>query len=87
MQKELDSMQQRYDELSALFKRLYGDNVLGQVTSEQFRILSTDYNAKPQNLSVIIPAKEEQLEKLKKPQPPMWTPSLRRPKDTPPLTN
>ena len=31
LQKELDSMRRRYDELSALFKRLYEDNVLGQI--------------------------------------------------------
>lgn len=29
LQRELDSMHRRYDELSALFKRLYEDNVLG----------------------------------------------------------
>ena len=65
LQKELDSMRRRYDELSALFKRLYEDNVLGRVTNEQFRMLSADYNAEQKNLSVAIPAKEEQLEKLK----------------------
>ena len=65
LQKELDSMRRRYDELSALFKRLYEDNVLGRVTNEQFRMLSADYNAEQKNLSVAIPAKEEQLEILK----------------------
>ena len=52
-------------ELSALFKRLYEDNVLGRVSDEQFRMLSADYNAEQKNLSADIPAKEEQLEKLK----------------------
>ena len=65
LQKDLDSMHRRYDELSALFKRLYEDNVLGRVSDEQFRMLSADYNAEQKNLSVAIPAKEEQLEKLK----------------------
>ena len=65
LQKELDSMRRRYDELSALFKRLYEDNVLGRVSDEQFRMLSADYNAEQKNLSADIPAKEEQLEKLK----------------------
>ena len=51
--------------MSALFKRLYEDNVLGRVSDEQFRMLSADYNAEQKNLSVAIPAKEEQLEKLK----------------------
>ena len=65
LQKELDSMRRRYDELCALFKRLYEDNVLGRVSDEQFRMLSADYNAEQKNLSATIPAKEEQLEKLK----------------------
>ena len=65
LQKELDSMRRRYDELSALFKRLYEDNVLGRVTNEQFRMLSADYNAEQKNLSASIPEKETQLEKLK----------------------
>lgn len=65
LQKELDSMHRRYDELSVLFKRLYEDNVLGRVTNEQFRMLSADYNAEQKNLSSSIPAREEQLERLK----------------------
>ena len=65
VQKELDAMRRRDGELSALFKRLYEDNVLGRVTNEQFRMLSADYNAEQKNLSVAIPAKEEQLEILK----------------------
>ena len=65
LQKELDSMHRRYDELSVLFKRLYEDNVLGRVTNEQFRMLSADYNAEQKDLSSSIPAREEQLERLK----------------------
>ena len=65
VQKELDAMYRRNGELSVLFKRLYEDNVLGRVTNEQFRMLSADYNAEQKNLSVAIPAKEEQLEILK----------------------
>lgn len=58
-----DSMRRRYDELSALFKRVYEDNVLGRVTNEPFCVFSADYNAEQKNLSA--PAKEEPLEKLK----------------------
>lgn len=65
LQKELDSMHRRYDELSVLFKRLYEDNVLGRVTNKQFRMLSADYNAEQKGLSSSIPAREEQLERLK----------------------
>ena len=65
VQKELDAMRRRDGELSALFKRLYEDNVLGRVTNEQFRMLSADYNGEQKELEPAIPAKEEQLERLK----------------------
>lgn len=65
LQKEVDSMQRRSDELSALFKRLYEDNVLGRITNEQFRRLSADYNAEQKALEDAIPAKLERLEKLR----------------------
>lgn len=65
VQKELDAMRRRNAELTALFKRLYEDNVLGRVTSEQFRILSGDYNAEQKELNAAIPVKETRLEKLK----------------------
>ena len=65
LQKELDAMRRRNDELSALFKRLYEDNVLGRVTNEQFRMLSADYNAEQKALTEAIPEKEARLEKLK----------------------
>lgn len=65
LQKEADPMQRRSDELSALFKRLYEDNVLGRITDEQFRRLSADYNAEQKTLDESIPVKMERLEKLK----------------------
>lgn len=65
LQKEVDAMQRRSDELSVLFKCLYEDNVLGRITDEQFRRLSADYNAEQKNLEDVIPAKLERLEKLK----------------------
>lgn len=65
LQKEVDAMQRRSDELSVLFKRLYEDNVLGRITNEQFRRLSADYNAEQKTLEDAIPSKLERLEKLK----------------------
>ena len=65
LQKELDTMRRRRNELTALFKRLYEDNVLGRVTNEQFRLLSADYNAEQRELDEAIPQKEERQEKLK----------------------
>ena len=65
LQRELDSMRKRRDELTALFKRLYEDNVLGRITNEQFRLLSGDYNAEQNGLDEAIPQKEERLDKLK----------------------
>lgn len=63
LQREVDTMQRRSDELSALFKRLYEDNVLGRITNEQFRRLSADYNTEQKTLEDAIPAKQERLEK------------------------
>ena len=51
--------------LSALFKRLYEDNVLGKISNEQFRMLSADYNAEQKQLAAAIPEKQAKLEKLK----------------------
>lgn len=65
LQKELDGMRKRRDELTRLFKRLYEDNVLGHITNEQFRILSADYNSEQQALDETIPEKEARMEKLR----------------------
>ena len=65
LQKELDAGKKRCGELSALFKRLYEDNVLGRVTNEQFRMLSTDYNAEQKALEEAIPRTEARLEELR----------------------
>ena len=65
LQKELDTMRKRNSELSLLFKRLYEDHVLGRVTAEQFRMLSSDYNAEQKAVEDAIPEKEARLEKLR----------------------
>ena len=57
LQRALDTMRRRNDEISALFKRLYEDNVLGRITNEQFRMLSADYNAEQKALQETIPEK------------------------------
>lgn len=64
LQRELDAAKRRDAELTALFKRLYEDNVLGRVTNEQFRMLSGDYNDEQKLLRDAIPAKEVKLQKL-----------------------
>lgn len=64
LQRELDAARRRDTELTALFKRLYEDNVLGRVTNEQFRLLSGDYNDEQKLLRDAIPAKEVKLQKL-----------------------
>ena len=64
LQKELDAARRRDTELTALFKRLYEDNVLGRVTNEQFRMLSADYNEEQRALPDAIRAKEAKLQKL-----------------------
>ena len=65
IQKDLDTMRRRREELSKLFKRLYEDNVLGRVTDEQYRMLAGDYTGEQKALEEQIPEKEARLEKLK----------------------
>lgn len=65
LQKELDAMKRRDNELSKLFQRVYEDNVLGTITNKQFRMLSTGYNAEQKALKDAIPEKEARLEKLR----------------------
>ena len=65
IQKDLDTMRRRREELSKLFKRLYEDNVLGRVTDEQYRMLAGDYTGEQKALEEQIPKKEARLEKLK----------------------
>jgi len=64
LQRELDAARRRDTELTALFKRLYEDNVLGRVTNEQFRLLSGDYNDEQKSLRAAIPVREARLQKL-----------------------
>ena len=63
--KELDAAEKRIAELSAIFKRLYEDNVLGRVTDEQYRMLAGDYTDEQRLLEEEIPKKEERLAQLK----------------------
>ena len=55
----------REKELTALFKRLYEDNVLGRIPDEQYRILSSEYTQEQAKLKEEIPALEQRLENLK----------------------
>ena len=81
LQKELDAARRRDTELTVLFKRLYEDNVLGRVTNEQFRILSTDYNDEQKALREVIPPRKPGCKSWQT-LPPMWTRSLKRPSGT-----
>ena len=58
-------MEKRRSELTALFKRLYEDNVLGRITDEQFRLLSKDYTKEQAEIDAELPKIKEQLQKLK----------------------
>lgn len=65
LQKELDTMKKRDLELTALFKRLYEDNVLGRIPDEHYRTLSEEYTSEQKALRISIPQGEERMEKLK----------------------
>ena len=64
-QKELDKKQKRLKELSATFKRLYEDSVLGKITDEQFRQLSSDYSSEKDELSLDVAKLEEEISQVK----------------------
>ena len=64
-QKELDKSKLRAIELNSIFKRLYEDNVLGRVTNEQFRTLSSVYNEEQSLLEQTVPQLESAIESLK----------------------
>lgn len=66
LQKEIDVMKKRDLELTALFKRLYEDNVLGRIPDEHYRTLSEQYISEQKTLRETIPQSEERMEKLKK---------------------
>ena len=57
IQKDLDTMRRRREELSKLFKRLYEDNVLGRVTDEQYRMLAGDYTGRTESVGGTDPRK------------------------------
>lgn len=65
LQKKLDAMTRRRGELSALFKRLYEDSVLGRIPDEQYRILSQDYMAEQKAIDEELPQLTEALQNLK----------------------
>ena len=65
LQKELESMRKRDVELTALFKRLYEDNVLGRIPDEHYRTLSEEYTSEQKVLRERIPTAEMRMEQLK----------------------
>lgn len=64
-ERELEALKRRDTELTALFKRLYEDNVLGKIPNEVFRKLSDDYFTEQKEIQSAIPKRESELEKLK----------------------
>ena len=65
LQREVDTLNRRQAELTALFKRLYEDNVLGRIPDEQYRILSQGYTEEQKQLRERLPVAEARLEELK----------------------
>jgi len=59
LQKELEIMRKRDLELTALFKRLYEDNVLGRILDEHYRTLSDEYTTEQKSLRECIPKAEK----------------------------
>lgn len=64
IQREIDAAKRRDGELTALFKRLYEDNVLGRIPNEHFRLLSSEYTMEQAELREKLPKLEQRLERL-----------------------
>ena len=62
---ELASLEKQNNELNALFRRLYEDNVLGKVTNEQFCMLSDGYNTEQREITERLPIVKQEIEDLK----------------------
>lgn len=58
-------MRKRDLELTALFKRLYEDNVLGRIPDEHYRTLSDEYTAEQKTLRERMPKAEMRMDKIK----------------------
>lgn len=65
LQSEYNTLMNRKNVLSTLFKRLYEDNVIGRINDEQFQMLSSDYNEEQADITEKLPTIEKQMEALK----------------------
>ena len=63
-EKELAAMRKRKAELDAIFQKLYEDSVLGRITTEQFQMLSGSYTEEQNLITVGIPQKEDEIQRL-----------------------
>ena len=64
-EKELAAMRKRKAELDAIFKKLYEDSVLDRITTEQFQMLSGSYTEEQNLITVGIPQKESEIQRLR----------------------
>lgn len=64
-EKGLAAMRKRKAELDAIFKKLYEDSVLGRITTEQFQMLSGSYTEEQNLITVGIPQKENEIQRLR----------------------
>lgn len=65
IQKRIDTMTKREAELTAIFKRLYEDNVLGTLPDEQYRILSNEYLAEQKQIQEELPKLKNRQQELR----------------------
>ena len=65
LEKELAVMRKRSAELDAIFKKLYEDRVLNQISVEQFQMLTDSYVGERASLDAGIPEKESSIQRLK----------------------
>ena len=62
-QKEMSDTIARYDEIDALFERMYEDNISGKITDERFRTMSGRHESEQAGLSEKIKALKAEIDK------------------------
>lgn len=64
-EKKMAAIRKRKAELDAIFKKLYEDSVLDRITTEKFRMLSGSYTEEQNRITVGIPQKEDEIQRLR----------------------
>jgi len=63
MKRDIIKANRRIDELDTIFKHVYEDHIVGQLSSERFQTLSSDYDAEQRQLKLNVALMEDDIAK------------------------